>query len=450
MAWSAGSTLAVLVVLGSGLYLAIERQLRALSEQRLQERVAVMAQRLPLAGSFSVAPIDRLVTQDGTCALRYGPRGPTPGATPVPTAPSATPVAGDCLTTLGVAMGAAPHQSWYLPATVVEDPALPGVLIGGAASGTIALVGSVVPAEDAARSQGFRELDVLGTPMRVLTSTVMVGGRTVGLGVAQDRTIELDTLRATVLVLVGGGAAAVVAAGALGYRYAGRALVPIRDALRRQREFAADASHELRTPLSVIRSDVEALRRTRADPDGRDLVEDIGVEADRMAALVDQLLLLARADSGTQELDTAAVDLGEETAEALAPLARIAHARRVALELDVAPAPMTGDATRLRQLVAILVDNAIRHAPVQGHAWVRVGSAPGHVLLTVEDDGPGVRPEDRRRVFDRFWRAADAPPGGSGLGLAIAAWIVDRHGGSIGVTDRPGGGARFEVRLPAS
>jgi signal transduction histidine kinase len=122
----------------------------------------------------------------------------------------------------------------------------------------------------------------------------------------------------------------------------------------------------------------------------------------------------------------------------------------VALELDVTPAPMDGDPTRLRQLVAILVDNAIRHAAVEGHVWVRVGSSPHQATLTVEDDGVGVRPEDRHRVFDRFWRAPDAPPGGSGLGLAIAAWIVDRHGGSIGVTDRAGGGACFEVRLPAS
>jgi signal transduction histidine kinase len=144
------------------------------------------------------------------------------------------------------------------------------------------------------------------------------------------------------------------------------------------------------------------------------------------------------------------VDLGQEASDALEPLVRVAQARDVDLELDVVPAPMTGDATRLRQLVAILVDNAIRHAPVAGHVRVRVAVHPRQVRLQVDDDGPGVRPADRSRVFDRFWRAPDAPAGGSGLGLAIAAWIVDRHAGSIAVTDRPGGGARFEVSLPAT
>jgi signal transduction histidine kinase len=220
--------------------------------------------------------------------------------------------------------------------------------------------------------------------------------------------------------------------------------------LRHQREFAADASHELRTPLSVIRSNVEALRRAPVDTPAREMLDDIEGETERMARLVDQLLLLARTDSGVQEIERGPVDLAQEAADAIDPLARVAQARQVELELDVAPAPLEADATRLRQLVAILVDNAIRHARDTGHVWIQVATTPHHATLTVDDDGPGIRPEDRARVFDRFWRAPDAPAGGSGLGLAIAAWIVDRHGGSIQVSDRPGGGARFQVRLPAT
>jgi signal transduction histidine kinase len=180
------------------------------------------------------------------------------------------------------------------------------------------------------------------------------------------------------------------------------------------------------------------------------MLEDIEGEADRMARLVDQLLLLARTDSGVEEIEVRPVDLGEETADAIDPLTRLAQARGVEVELDVAPTPLEGDPTRLRQLVGILVDNAIRHAPTPGHVWIRVGRTQQHATLTVDDDGPGIQAEDRARVFDRFWRAADAPAGGSGLGLAIAAWIVDRHAGSIAVSDRPGGGARFEVQLPAT
>lgn len=444
VAWSAASTFAVLVLLGSGLYLAIERQLRAESEDRLERRATLMAEGIPtFQASVPFEAADRLIASGFRCSAAPGP-STDPDGTGEPGLGAAP-----CPVVLSIAEGAGQAVRWALPGTVVDDPALPGVLIGGPASGTIAMVGAD-PAPGVAGVSGFRELDVMGTPMRVLSSSVLVDGRTLAVQVAQDRTVELGTLQATLLVLVAGGALAVLAAGGLGYRYAGRALVPIRDALRHQREFAADASHELRTPLAVIRSGVQALRRQPDDDEARRMLDDIDAEADRMAVLVDQLLLLARTDSGVQEVEVREVDLGESTADALEPLARVSHARHVALELDVAPAPVAGDATRLRQLASILVDNAIRHAPEGGHVWISVGATAHHATLTVDDDGPGVRPADRQRVFQRFWRAPDAPPGGSGLGLAIAAWIVDRHGGIIAVDDRPGGGARFHVRLPAS
>ena len=102
------------------------------------------------------------------------------------------------------------------------------------------------------------------------------------------------------------------------------------------------------------------------------------------------------------------------------------------------------------QLMTILLDNAIRHSPRDGSVRVTVRPLPEGASLAVEDAGPGVRPEDRDRVFDRFWRAPGAPAGGTGLGLAIARWIVLHHGGSIAVAASSLGGARFEVRLPAA
>lgn len=438
VAWSAGSTLVVLLLLGSALYVAIAQQLRVESEDRLVRRASVMAQGIPsTADARADDAVDRLMTFASSCVGDAVPVGHDEGAGPVA-----------CPLTLSVSATSGQAVHWALPATVVADAALPGVLIGGAASGTIATLDAPDGPAAGSWTDGIRELDVEGIPMRVLTTAVDLDGRQLRLQVAQDRTVEMDTLRSTLLVLVVGGGVAVLAAGGLGYRYAGGALVPIQEALRHQREFAADASHELRTPLSVIRSSVAALRGDERPPEERAMLEDIDAEAERMARLVDQLLLLARTDSGTQEVERRPVDLAEAAADALDPLVRVADERRVALELDVAPAPVEGDPTRLRQLVAILVDNAIRHAPDDGRVWVGVSATTDDATLTVEDDGPGVRPEDRSRVFDRFWRAADAPPGGSGLGLAIAAWIVDRHGGSIRVSDRAGGGARFEVRLP--
>ena len=111
---------------------------------------------------------------------------------------------------------------------------------------------------------------------------------------------------------------------------------------------------------------------------------------------------------------------------------------------------MTGDFGRLRQLAVILVDNAIRHAGGPAAVTVHVAREGNAAVMQVDDTGRGIRNEDMGHVFERFWRASDAPPGGLGLGLAIASWIAQRHGGSISASERPGGGARFEVRLPAT
>ena len=111
---------------------------------------------------------------------------------------------------------------------------------------------------------------------------------------------------------------------------------------------------------------------------------------------------------------------------------------------------VVGDPLRLRQLVTILADNAIAHSPAGGTVTVNVRAARGAARLQVDDEGEGLRTDDIPRVFDRFWRGAAAPEGGTGLGLAIAAWIVERHGGTILAGNRPSGGARFEVSLPVS
>jgi len=251
-------------------------------------------------------------------------------------------------------------------------------------------------------------------------------------------------------VLIFGGLLAVAVAGGFGALYARRALAPIRTslatqrlALRRQREFAADASHELRTPLTVIRSSVEYLGRHRSEPVASvgDALEDITAEVDQLSTLVEDLLLLARSDSGAIELDRLPLDLGDVAGEAASTMAQPAADRHVRIVVDPEPAAVTGDPVRLRQLVAILVDNAIRHSPAGGEVRVAIRADARSTDLTVEDQGPGIRPEDLPRVFDRFWRAPGAPPGGTGLGLAIAQWIVERHGGQIAVSNRTGGGA---------
>jgi signal transduction histidine kinase len=281
---------------------------------------------------------------------------------------------------------------------------------------------------------------------------------------AQNRTGEVNLLNTMGLVLLGGGLIALLASVLAGYLYAGRALVPIRAsidrrqaALQRQREFAANASHELRTPLTVIGASVEDLKRNR-----RSKVEDVGealgdieAEVGHMTALVEDMLLLARTDSGVVQIERVPLDMGDIAAEAAGMLSAVGQESGVSVVLDPLPAPVSGDPMRLRQLVTILVDNAIRHSPAGSTVTVLVRPEVGvplfplgGALLEVDDQGTGIKPEDLSRIFERFWRADDAPAGGTGLGLAIARWIVDQHGGSIGAMNRPEGGASFWVRLP--
>ena len=258
-----------------------------------------------------------------------------------------------------------------------------------------------------------------------------------------------------------GGLLVVLVAFGFGTFYASRALVPIREslvqqraALRRQREFAADASHELRTPLTVIRSSVEHLRRNRPG-DGRgdvaEALDDIDAEVGNLTALVEDLLLLARSDSGAIALTRLPVDLGDVAADGAGALVKAAARprrppRRSTRSRRSSTATRPGSASS----IVILVDNAIRHSPRGGNVRVRVRGDRREATLEVDDDGPGIRPEDMPHVFERFWRAPGAAAGGTGLGLAIAKSIVDLHDGRIVVTNRPEGGARFIVRLPVA
>jgi signal transduction histidine kinase len=311
----------------------------------------------------------------------------------------------------------------------------------------------------AAREGGrdVREATVEGTPIRVYSQAVERRDGQWVVQVIGERASELRLLAVLFGGLVVGGLAALLLALAAGWFYAGRALVPIRaamerrnSALRRQREFAANASHELRAPLTVIRTSVTDLRRNADQPVARmgTALDDIDAEAAHLAMLVDDLLLLARTDSGMLEIERARLDLADVAAEAAGPLTAVAAASSVSLVVDPLPAAVDGDPLRLRQLVTILIQNALAHTPRDGAITVRVRVSDGAAVLTVDDDGPGVREEDRERVFERFWRADDAPAGGTGLGLAIARWIVERHGGRITAGNRPEGGARLEARLP--
>ncbi len=423
VAWSGISTLVVLVVLGAALYGVVASTLAAASVNQLQARMDPWVRRLegPIT-SPDVGPELGFVFGGGNTLLYFFDAD----GQPVPT--DGRPI---------VIPDGLPNAAGIAAAKAGTGPDI--------RTSTLEIssrAGSVV------------------VPIRLLTRQLVAlqDGNTYYFQALQDRTTEVGTLNALLLVLVVGGLLVVVVAFGFGTLYARRALVPIREslatqrtALRRQREFAADASHELRTPLTVIRSSVEHLQRHQDRPvsASAEAIEDIDAEVMNLTALVDDLLLLARSDSGAVALEAMPLDLGDVAFEAASALGRAAEGRGVSVVVDPEPVMIEGDAARLRQLVMILVDNAVRHSPRDGTVTVRVRMVGPVATIEVADDGPGLREEDMPHVFDRFWRAPGAPSGGTGLGLAIAKWIVERHGGRIGVANRPEGGAAFRVELPA-
>ena len=232
---------------------------------------------------------------------------------------------------------------------------------------------------------------------------------------------------------------------------AGRALVPIRRALERQRDFTADASHELRTPLSVLDTGIQVLRRhpEQTVAENQEVVDSMAGEARRMERLVSGLLALARADSNDAQLQLAEVDLADLVRGAAGDLAPVAEAGGVRIQTQaVQPARAWLDADRVRQLVVILLDNAIKFSPEGGTVEAGCHTRAHGALLEVADRGPGIPPEQREHVFERFHRADPSRTGsGTGLGLAIARWIVTAHGGSIALRDNEPG-LRVEVDFP--
>ena len=219
----------------------------------------------------------------------------------------------------------------------------------------------------------------------------------------------------------------------------------------RLRRVIADASHELRTPLTSIRGYAEMLRRGAAESptDSESARRRIEQEAIRMTGLVDDLLVLARLDQG-RPLAKESVDLRAIATDAVADARVVAPQREISLSAN-GPVMVTGDDTRLRQVMGNLMRNALVHTPQQTPIEVAVATADGLGHMTVADHGPGLDEGDVGRIFEPFYRADPSrsrDSGGAGLGLSIVSAVVTAHGGHVKVTRTEGGGATFEVELP--
>lgn len=347
-----------------------------------------------------------------------------------------------------------------------------------------------------------------GTPgfywNRMENSSYLVGlfpveqspGKLVGIVLAatneRDRSRTLSTL---LYMLIAGGVGSVSLVGIMGWATASAALKPIREAIDTaraialsksfsrkmayrnsrdelgqmmiafnemlnslqtaqavQQRFIADASHELRAPLTVIRGNLDLLEKARDKP----AVEQIEIlkaarsEVEQMSRLVADMLSLARADSGIS-LEMAEIELDSVIIEVFKHLLAGSPAIKLSLS-HVEPALVSGERDRLRQLVMILTDNAIRYTPAGGSVTLSLVREEPWVVFSVTDTGIGIDSKDLPHVFERFYRSERSrgmDPGGTGLGLAIARWIVDSHEGDMTLESTPGQGTTATVRLPS-
>jgi two-component system, OmpR family, sensor histidine kinase CiaH len=291
----------------------------------------------------------------------------------------------------------------------------------------------------------MRTVHAPGGPLRVLSERVTP---TWVLQVARSLEPEEEALDHLLAVLLLGGGAAIVIATIGGWFLAGKALTPVQEAFDRQNVFVADASHELRTPLAVIRANAEFLQeRQPASEEASEIVS----ETDRLSVLVDSLLAVARGDrNGGVAYDE--LDLGAVVEGSAGSMGSLAAERGIALNVSAAPdLRVLGSREQLRQLVVILVDNALRYTGEGGRVEVDVARRDGSAVMAVTDTGIGIPAGALGHVFERFYRADEArtrDSGGAGLGLAIAQKLVDEHGGRIAAESTPGEGSTFTVTLP--
>jgi heavy metal sensor kinase len=352
---------------------------------------------------------------------------------------------------------------------------------------------------DASRlpESGKTETMVAGkTPLRVLSAPTAMG--TVQIGTPMDEFYEmLEDFTWTALIA---SPFLLLVAAAAGYWMSGRALKPVgrmtrtaerieaqnlsdrlplsgtgdeldrlsatlnsmfgrlEASFRRMTQFTADASHELRTPVAIIRTAAEVARsQPRTEEEYAKALDRILVESERTARLIEDLMLLARADAGADGIALEPMDLADVVRESCAEAKVLAEAAGVHLiTREFCECQIRGDDQALRRLMLILLDNAVKYTPPGGSVTVSLSldqQAGGRTgAVEVRDTGVGIAPEDLPHIFERFYRAAkdrSRTTGGAGLGLSIARWIAVRHGGEIRAESTLGAGSVFCVRIPA-
>jgi len=352
--------------------------------------------------------------------------------------------------------------------------------------------GALLPAGS---KTGISTMARAGTPLRMLSATVTVDGKAYRVQVVEPMDDFYEAMERFQWVLILSGPLLLLVASLGGYWISRRALTPVdqmireaqrigaknlssrlavpqsRDEMQRLAEtlngmlerldgafkritqFTADASHELRTPVALMRTRAElSLRKPRSEAEYHEALGQILKELETASDLIERLMLLARADSGTEAIQLGPLDLTGPAREAWEEGRTLAEAKQISLlhEIPREPVWIEGDFPSLRRLFLILIDNAVKYTPPQGQVKVSVSSRDGWAVAEVSDTGIGIGPQDLPHVFERFYRADKArtrESGGTGLGLSIGRWIAEAHGGTIEAQSAPGEGSQFRVRI---
>lgn len=288
-----------------------------------------------------------------------------------------------------------------------------------------------------------------GSEIRLLTYPLAGANGEEALQLGRTTSDQARALNQLLAILLGLGALAAAGLAVSSWWLAGRSLLPAERAWEKQQAFVANASHELRTPLTLIRASADVARRGSDESDERyGLLRDVLQETDHMTKLVEDLLLLSRLDAGRLTLSREPIDVIALLADLERQVGRVAEGKGISLMLGRADGTVLADPTRLRQVLLVLLDNALQNTPAGGSVQLAATRQGKDVAITVTDTGRGLSPEDRSRVFERFYRAQGSSPSGSGLGLAIAKGLVEVQHGRLTLESGDGGGLRAVVSMP--
>jgi len=352
-----------------------------------------------------------------------------------------------------------------------------------------------VPASRADHKR-FENAEYNDLPLRIMTTTITADGRLLGVQVAEPMDDYLEALERFRTAMFIGIPILLAIAAAGGYWISSRALRPvdeitraaqtinpqdlsqrvtvphtgdelqrmaetlnqmlqrIESAVTRITQFTADASHELRTPVGLIRTRAEVtLAKPRTSEQYRDALKEVLVESERTTALIENLMMLARADTGSETLNFDRTNICEIATEVCTQAQSLAEAKQLQWSATIPDTAIwdRGDANALRRLLLILVDNAVKYTPPAGSVRLALQRDGTDAEIRVSDTGIGISESDLPHIFDRFYRADKARSrelGGTGLGLSIGRWIASAHGGEIKVESSTPNGTTFLVRWP--